>query len=191
MITSYYREESPKLREAIDAPNLDDVKEKLAYYEKRIASLEKQEQDLLESIRDYNAVIKEKKVILNGMNSLILPKKKRVDNDTVYKALYQSVKFVFGVSEDDLKGVSRLGYINEARAFSYNFIRENIKTPDKRFPERINRISTTEIGELFNRDHATILNGLKRHQEFYEFIPSYAEKSNMANSIIFNALNKD
>lgn len=52
---------------------------------------------------------------------------------------------------------ARYRVFNDIRGVLYFYLRE----------ER--RMSFTEIGKLFNRDHATVINGIKRHNELSRF----------------------
>ena len=61
------------------------------------------------------------------------------------------------IEVEDMTFKNRTGFKAHQRYFLMHFLRQNTT------------LSLTTIGRLFERDHATVMNGLKRHKEFMEF----------------------
>lgn len=62
-------------------------------------------------------------------------------------------KVVTLIEEDDLNSPSRMPILNHKRYYLFNKMRER-------------RLSLQKIGEYFNRNHSTIIHGIKMHQTY-------------------------
>ena len=70
------------------------------------------------------------------------------------KNYLEHMSVIFGVSIDKLLSNSRARRLVWIRYILYNYLKT------------VGSMTLTEIGNVFNRDHATVIHGIKKHTDF-------------------------
>ena len=65
--------------------------------------------------------------------------------------------FTFGIKKDDILGKSRMQSLVWSRYILYNYVKTN------------SGLVYEKIGEIFKKDHSSIIHGVKMHKEFLEY----------------------